>query len=194
MSSQRRTFNLHRRGRCCAAWLLSWAAPAQAAADDARLPSAYFVQIGAASDTRETGVGLVWDWTLRWPLASGEISGYWDASVSRWTFTSPDGRQTAWLAQTAATPVLRWRANAGASPWFAEAGIGATFTTNVYQTDRKRFSTSFNFGDHIAIGCNVGAQREHELALRVEHFSNAGIKHPNPGEDFVQLRYVRRFR
>ena len=28
----------------------------------------------------------------------------------------------------------------------------------------------------------------HELALRVQHYSNAGIRHPNPGENFVQLR------
>ena len=58
----------------------------------------------------------------------------------------------------AATPELRWRANAGASPWFAEAGIGATFTTNLHQTDQKRFSTRFNFGDHLAIGHPDGSK------------------------------------
>ena len=137
--------------------------------------------------------GLVWDWTRCWTLASGEISGDRDAPVSRWSYTSPDGRQAVWLAQMAATPVLRWRASAGASPWFAESGFGATFTTNLYQTNRKRFSTSFNFGDHLAIGRNFGAQREHELALRIKHLSTAGIKQTNPGENFVQLRYVRKF-
>jgi len=76
---------------------------------------------------------------------------------------------------------------------FFEGGVGVTFTTNVYETDRKRFSTSFNFGDHLALGRNFGARREHELSLRFEHYSNAGIKHPNPGENFVQLRYLRRF-
>lgn len=30
-------------------------------------------------------------------------------------------------------------------------------------------------------------------ALRLQHFSNASIRHPNPGENFVQLRYARRF-
>jgi hypothetical protein len=34
--------------------------------------------------------------------------------------------------------------------------------------------------------------RQRELVLRVEHFSNAGIKHPNPGENYVQLRYTHR--
>jgi hypothetical protein len=74
-----------------------------------------------------------------------------------------------------------------------EGGVGITFTTTLYETERKRFSTSFNFGDHIAVGRNFGERREHEISLRIEHFSNAGIKHPNPGENFLQIRYSYRF-
>ena len=73
------------------------------------------------------------------------------------------------------------------------AGVGLTATSSVYQTRQKHFSTSFNFGTHLAIGRSFGERREHEVSLRIEHFSNAGIKHPNPGENFVQLRYARRF-
>jgi lipid A 3-O-deacylase len=42
----------------------------------------------------------------------------------------------------------------------------------------------------VAIGRRFGASKEHEVMLRLQHFSNAGIKHPNPGEDFLQLRYA----
>ena len=38
-------------------------------------------------------------------------------------------------------------------------------------------------------GWTLGDRKDQEIALRVQHFSNAGIKHPNPGEYFVQLRY-----
>jgi hypothetical protein len=62
-----------------------------------------------------------------------------------------------------------------------------------YHTDGKRFSTAFNFGDHVGIGREFGSEHRQELALRVEHFSNAGIDHPNPGENFVQVRWVVRF-
>jgi hypothetical protein len=44
----------------------------------------------------------------------------------------------------------------------------------------------------MAVGRMFGAERQHELVLRLEHFSNAGIDHPNPGENFVQLRYAHR--
>ncbi len=32
--------------------------------------------------------------------------------------------------------------------------------------------------------------RPWEWLLRLQHFSNAGIEHPNPGENSVQLRVV----
>jgi len=31
------------------------------------------------------------------------------------------------------------------------------------------------------------------FSLRVQHFSNAGIKEPNPGETFYKVRYAYRF-
>jgi lipid A 3-O-deacylase len=82
----------------------------------------------------------------------------------------------------------------GASPWFAEAGVDLSITSSLYETAGKRFSTRFNFGNHLGAGRNFGARREHEVVPRVEHFSNAGIKHPNPGENFFQVRYAYRFR
>jgi len=32
------------------------------------------------------------------------------------------------------------------------------------------------------------------VALRIQHFSNAGLSEPNPGANFVQLRYAYTFR
>lgn len=156
-------------------------------------PSGFFVQAGTAKQTREFSAGLLWDWQHQWVVGPGRVTGYWEASVSRWSYSVSDGRQSAWLGQVGLIPVFRFRPDGGASPWFAEAGIGVTLTTRIYETHRKRFSTSFNFGDHIAVGRDFGARQEHSLALRLEHFSNAGIKHPNPGENFVQLRYAYRF-
>jgi hypothetical protein len=77
--------------------------------------------------------------------------------------------------------------------WFAEIGIGANVILPVYRSKEKRFSTTFNFGDHFAIGRQFGAQHQHELALRIQHFSNGGIDEPNPGENFLQLRYSHRW-
>ena len=131
-----------------------------------------------------------WNWGREFRVGSAHITGYWEASASQWSYPVADVRRTAGLVQLGLIPVFRWSPSAGASPWFAEAGIGATLTTVAYQTDRKRFSTRFNFGDHLAVGRSFGASRAHELSLRLEHFSNGGLKQPNPGENFVQIRYL----
>ena len=173
----------------CACLLATGVASAQTTA----LAPRAFIEFGTAGSTRAITGGFNWDWDRQWALAGGVFTGYWEASLSAWSYPTTEQRRTAWLGKLGVVPVLRYRFDGGASPWFVEGGIGLTMTTNLYETDQKRFSTRFNFGDHLAVGRSFGARGEHELALRVEHFSNAGIKHPNPGENFLQLRYGWRF-
>jgi hypothetical protein len=118
---------------------------------------------------------------------------YLEGSMSRWQSRGDHPAEHGSLLQVALIPVIRYRFDEGRSPWFAEGGIGATVTSNVYRSSDKHFSTAFNFGDHIGVGYAFGPARRDEIALRAEHFSNAGIKHPNPGQNFVELRYVHRF-
>jgi lipid A 3-O-deacylase len=165
-----------------------------AKAQTSLIPNAAFVEAGTWGSTHEVAAGLIWDWERRWPVGSGSLTGYWEASLSEWSYPSMDGRRSATLGQVGLIPVFRYRFSDEPATWFAEVGIGVTLMTTVYETQRKRFSTAFNFGDHIAIGRSFGESGRHELALRLEHFSNAGISEPNPGQNFVQLRYTYRFR
>jgi lipid A 3-O-deacylase len=156
-------------------------------------PSGFFVQTGSTGSTHQIAAGLVWDWDKRWSFAGGEVTGYWELSLSGWSYPSMNGRKQAWLGQVGAIPTFRYGPLFGRTDWFAELGVGATATTRLYQTQQKRFSTSFNFADHIAVGHRFGTSMERELVLRLRHFSNAGIKQPNPGENFAELRYAQRF-
>lgn len=136
------------------------------------------------------GVTLPWgDWKK--PLWGGEVRGYWDVYATRLKFDGARDYNHTWMFGL--TPTVRWRGNEGYSPWFVEAGIGLTYMTDRYITVEKEFSTSFNFASHLGVGYNFGEHRRHEVQLRVEHVSNAGIKHPNPGENFAQLRYAYHF-
>ena len=164
-----------------------------AAAQEPTRPSFGFVQAGSAEGTRTLTAGLGWDLPYRWRLGRGELSSYLQASYAYWQIQSADRAGLSHLSQLALIPVLRYRPADGASPWFFETGLGLTATSSLYRTRQKSFSTSFNFSTHLAIGRSFGEQRQHEMALRVEHFSNAGIKQPNPGENFIQVRYARRF-
>ena len=114
--------------------------------------------------------------------------------MGRWAVEHPDGSNHAsWVTQLGVTPVLRWSLGGDASHWFVEGGIGANVLLPIYRARNKAFSTTFNFGDHLGIGASFGEGDRQELVLRVQHFSNGGIKRPNPGENFVQLRYAAHF-
>lgn len=156
-------------------------------------PESVFFQLGNANSTNSFTGGLTWDWDRKWDLGSGQLSGFFEGFLSVWSYpdgTAPGHTQ---LAQVGFTPVFRWTPSHGESPWFVEGGIGLTLTSKLYQPTGKRFSTAFNFGDQIAVGRSFGERRQHEVSLRLQHFSNGAIKHPNPGENFYQVRYAYRF-
>lgn len=169
---------------------------AQAAGDGeqrpAWRPSAFFVQVGVAEGASTAIAGALWDWSWRRDFALGSVTGYWELSLGRWKSQSGDDAH-AWVTQLGLTPVFRLHPAGWGEGWFVEGGVGANVLAPIYRTEDKRFSTVFNLGSHLALGRRFGQAGDRELALRVQHFSNAGIRHPNPGEDFVQLRYAMDF-
>ena len=156
-------------------------------------PSTVFSQVGIGDQqTQAYLVGATWDWAWQRQVGPGSVSGYFEGAFGRWTTHDNGIRSSAWPTQVSVTPVLRFHPDAPVNPWFAELGVGANYIVPVFHSGHKRFSTEFNFGDHVALGRQFGSERRHELSLRLEHFSNAGIAHPNPGENFVQVRYAYR--
>src|SRR5690554_2682579 len=127
---------------------------------------------------------LAWEsaslWTYRFDKGSrldlvGELGvAYWHADGSR----SPS---SAW--QLSATPFLRWT---WGERYYLEAGIGATAFSRT-RFANKNISSAFQFGDHIGVGMHLTDNSR--LSLRFSHYSNAGIKHPNPGLNILQLNY-----
>lgn len=168
--------------------LAATAAAQPVRAESPYTPTGAFAQVGASDNGESATAGLIWRWSRQWTLGSGVVTGYWAAAVSGWQYRAADGVGNSHLVQLIFTPVVRYTPDGGSAPWFIEGGIGATYMNKIYVTEGKAFSTRFNFGDQIAVGVVFGPQREYEASLRFEHFSNAGIKRPNPGENFVQLR------
>ncbi|GAB3764312.1 acyloxyacyl hydrolase [Ramlibacter monticola] len=152
--------------------------------------------VEAGFGTRGTymaGVGLVWDWDFERMRRKAELTAHTEVLVNRWRFDAVGGGNDE-LTQFVVLPSLRMRLERGRSPWFIELGIGASWMDKTFETPRKVFSTRWNFYDVLGFGRTFnGGSEQHELALRWTHISNAGIENPNPGQDFLQLRYVRRF-
>jgi len=159
---------------------------------DAVTPTGAFIQAGIGDNsTQSYTAGVLWDWSWRYSTRLGDVTGYSDISAGRWIVSSRELHSNTWATQLGITPVLRQ--HFGSSHLFAEVGIGANYILPLYQSGTKRFSTQFNFGDHIAVGKEFGRDAKEEVSMRFQHYSNAGIDHPNPGENFFQLRYVHRF-
>lgn len=137
--------------------------------------------------------GVVMPFKLWSATQGGALSFYADFFLSLWRAPQPSGIGNHNYTQIGAIANWRWRFAEGQSPWFVEAGIGGTLMDQLYRTPSREFTTAFQFTEQIGVGRNFGAQGEHELSLRLQHFSNAGIKEPNPGENFVRVRYLYRF-
>ena len=95
----------------------------------------------------------------------------------------PAGKLGAPLWHVGLTPFLRW--------WFTqdtalEAGIGANFFSGTY-IGSKTISTSYQFGDSLGLFHRI-SDTPWGVGVRFTHYSNADIKRPNPGQNYLQLR------
>jgi opacity protein-like surface antigen len=126
--------------------------------------------------------GLQWNWDRRWLEAGGwHLGGYWDASLGVW------GGGPKNVADFGLTPTFRYQRSATGSP-YVEAAIGVHLLSSVHVAQTRTFGTRFQFGDHIGVGMRFGPDGQYDLSLRLQHASNAGIREPNPGINFLILR------
>lgn len=148
------------------------------------------IELGAGDEsTSRVGIAAKWDWESRWFTAGDwHLGGYWEANISHWD--GDDGKTgNDTITEIGITPVFRWQQNEPSADFapYAEIGIGAHLLSRT-QIGDKRLSTSFQFGDHLGFGTRLGDKGQFDLGYRFQHYSNAGIKKPNPGINFHLLR------
>jgi len=97
------------------------------------------------------------------------------------------GAQVTDLWDLSATPVLRLEpaARSGLTV-FLDAGIGVSLISHT-RIDSRVLSTGFQFNELIGPGVRFGGRGQFEIALRVQHTSNDGIREPNNGLTFRTL-------
>lgn len=158
-----------------------------------RAADGWAVQLGASERSHTLTLALIWELPNRWFKDGSGWSTHLEASLAGWWPSAPAAGDPGHYTRIGITPVLRYRFAGSSAGAFVEAGIGAHLIGPVYRAGDRRFGSAFNFGDHLAVGWMPDARGRHELALRLQHFSNGGLRPPNPGENFLQLRWVSRF-
>lgn len=144
------------------------------------------VEAGSGDSTDMGRVAIQWDWNKRWfQGADWHVGGYWDLALGYWHRNAPAG-QNEDITEIGLTPVFRLQRNGLAGPYL-EAAIGFHLLSDTTIGD-KRLSTQFQLGDHLGLGYRFGAKRALDLGYRYQHLSNAGIKQPNDGINFHQIR------
>ncbi len=174
--------------------LASAAAVAAPATEDSSWfePLRLGASVGAGSDA--SMARLEARWNLKRDLWSTDSKSVrirlgLEASIGGW---NPHGANSKLMGDIGFTPIFRVQ-GAGSSGPFAEIGAGAHLLTRAHISDTKVFSSAFQFGDRVAVGYRFGDALDSELAVRFQHYSNAGIKEPNPGINYYLLQYSARF-
>jgi hypothetical protein len=147
---------------------------------------------GGRGDGADMGrLGVQWDWNKRWFQGQNwHVGGYWDLAVGYWKRSSPPGFNEE-ITDIGFTPVFRLQQNDLRGPYL-EAAIGFHLLSKTSLGD-KRFSTRFQFGDHVGAGVRFGPKGQYDLGYRFQHLSNADIKKPNNGIEFHQIRFQYHF-
>lgn len=125
-----------------------------------------FLHVGKTDSRARVSVGVKTD-TLQDFLG---LQVHNELSLSHW---SGDGNS--W--QASYVPLLRYGRRA-----YIEGGIGVTYFDRRY----GGMSSRWMFADHLGVGYGP-------LGLRLSHFSNAGIKKPNPGLNMLSITFTSRF-
>ncbi|KZE34483.1 lipid A 3-O-deacylase [Crenobacter luteus] len=124
-------------------------------------------------------------WTLPWRWLDDDTG----ALVTRAELEA--GRhdtETGRVWSVSALPVLHYRFKTVRAGWgpFVEAGLGLAWLSETVWAPGYDLSSRWQFASRLGVGYAFGA---HELSAEARHFSNGGLKHPNPGADMFALRY-----
>ena len=120
---------------------------------------------------------LQWRGHDKWFEHSGwHIAHYMDVALGGWN----NGHHTVY--DLGVTPVFRFQRTSGS---YFEAAIGFHAISELEFENNRETSTRFQFGDHLGAGLVRG---RYDFGVRLQHLSNAGIRNPNPGINFLILR------
>lgn len=84
-------------------------------------------------------------------------------------------------------PVWRWPI--GDRYWHAELGFSPTLIAGSTFKDRD-LGGALHFTSSASVGTTFGRRHAAALSLRIQHISNGGLNHANPGLDMIGLDFT----
>lgn len=152
------------------------------------------VELGNGNSTDMARIGAIVNWDKKW-FTDGDwlLTGYCEATLGSWRGRSSVGNNQT-ITDLGLTPVFRFQQKnpSGFAP-YVEAAIGFHLISPTAIYANRKFGSAFQFGDHLGAGVRFGDHQKFDLGYRYQHLSNGGIKKPNQGINFNQVRFAYNF-
>jgi len=110
---------------------------------------------------------------------------HWELGVAWWE--AEERARVTGLYEANATPVYRFSLADPVPGLFVDLGIGV-HALSEHRIGERELGSQYHFGSFIGLGLMPG-DRRYNLSLRLQHLSNAGVELPNPGINFLLLRF-----
>jgi hypothetical protein len=122
----------------------------------------------------------------------GDVDLYWEVSVNFWEFGANNQHATNYAL--AISPVIssQFATVFDKYPIKWEFGIGVSLVQDT-QFAGKDIGSHYQFEDRLGLIMEFGEELKQSLAIRYMHYSNGGLNTKNPGLDFLNLSYAKRF-
>lgn len=151
------------------------------------------LEFGTGAKVQLLRAGVQSNWESQWFSTNGRhLGAFWDLSLAQWrgnAYRNVHGQHQN-ITVIGLTPTFRYQADERKG-WYAEIGIGYHLLSELYNNDDNRLSTAFEFGDHLGAGYVFA--NGWEAGVKLQHFSNGGIKHPNSGVNFAVIKLSKPF-
>ncbi len=148
------------------------------------------IEYGNGDATDMARIAVTRDFEKQW-FSDGDwlVTGFWEASIGSWQGDSSAGGNRN-ITDIGLTPVFRFQQKHPSS-WapYLEGAIGFHLISPTQINATRQFGSAFQFGDHVGFGVRFGERQQFDLGYRFQHLSNGGIKQPNNGINFNQIRF-----
>ena len=138
-----------------------------------------------------SGIKLAYQYNIDQPLdVTWPMTLTMEASANFWEYGEHNQHDSNVII--AMSPIVRFPiAKAFEKDIEMELGVGISLLDDT-QFAGKDISTHYQFEDRIGFSTTFGNDHEYRVSLRYLHYSNAGLKKPNPGLDFISLSFSQR--
>lgn len=129
-------------------------------------------------------IGVQWHSGHAWGNPQAwQTNLYWEVDLAHWDARRGSPRRN--VTEFGFSPVIRLQKRGGAVEPFLEASVGIRLMSHTSTSPSHDYSTAFRFSETLGFGLAFGKHQAGEVGFRFQHVSNAGIKTPNPGSDFI---------